>query len=134
MHIEKRLGCTAKSGIWGHAYEASTEGEHGVRLFPWVPLKDEPARAAACENTRVESRPWCAACNFPRQGDPMGVTDLVWEPTKATPSGNLARRNCQNNSKIDYEGDSKKYNDTDSWWKRAYVRQSEVSGNKIGTL
>lgn len=113
MHIEKRLGCAAKSGIWGHAYEAFTEGEHGVRLFPWVPSKDEPARAAACENTRVVSRPWCAACNFPRQGDPMGDTDLVWEPTKATPSGNLARRNCQNNSKIDYEGDSKKYNDTD---------------------
>lgn len=28
----------------------------------------------------------CAACNFPRQGDPMGDTDLVWEPTKANPA------------------------------------------------
>lgn len=49
MHIDERLGCTAESGIWGHAYEAFKGGVHGARFFP-CSLSSE-ARVVVCENT-----------------------------------------------------------------------------------
>lgn len=48
MHIDERLGCTAESGIWGHAYEAFKGGVHGARFFPYSLYE---ARAVVCENT-----------------------------------------------------------------------------------
>ena len=83
-------------------------------FFHRVPSKDGPARAAACENTRAA---------IPARGVQSAIFHVkviprerhrprFAGPTKATPSKNLARRNCQNNSKIDYGGE-KKYDDTD---------------------
>lgn len=80
MHIDERLGCTAESGIWGHAYEAFKGGVHGARFFP---CSLHEARAVVCENTY----PACGVqpAIFHVKVDPMGDTDLVWEPTKGNP-------------------------------------------------
>ena len=76
MHIVERLGCTAESGIWGHAYEAFKGGEHRA-FFPWGPLERRGQHAPQPAKIRAPiPRPRRAVCNFPRQGDPTGETPI----------------------------------------------------------